>query len=218
MRILPPVEIAFLGHSCFRLKGKEAVLVADPFDPSLGYPWPKPQADIVTISHAHPGHSYAAGVGGDPRVVQGPGEYETKGVFVLGLATYHDAEQGKKLGTNTIYLVEIDEVRVLHLGDLGHPLTSEMVGDLGRVDVLLVPVGGGTALGARAAAGLVRAMEPRVIIPMHYRTESGGASLEPVVPFLKEMGAEQVVPQPRFSVSRVSLPAETRVILLDHRR
>ena len=132
MVILPPVEVSFLGHSCFRLKGKEAVLLADPFDPSLGYTWPNPQADIVTISHSHPGHSYRVGVGGDPRIIQGPGEYETKGVFVLGLATYHDGEQGKKLGRNTIYLVEMDDVRVLHLGDLGHPLTSEMVGELGR--------------------------------------------------------------------------------------
>jgi L-ascorbate metabolism protein UlaG (beta-lactamase superfamily) len=216
--ILPPVEIGFLGHSCFRLKGKEAVLLSDPFDPSLGYPWPSPQADIVTISHLHPGHSYVAGVGGEPRIIQGPGEYETKGVFVLGLATYHDSEQGKKLGRNTIYLVEMDDVRVLHLGDLGHPLSSEMVGELGRVDLLLVPVGGGAALGARAAAGLVRALEPRVVIPMHYCTASGGASLEPVVAFLKEMGAEEAVPQPRLSISRVSLPAETRLILLDHRR
>ena len=216
--ILPPVEVGFLGHSCFRLKGKEAVLLADPFDPSLGYPWPNPQADIVTISHSHPGHSYGVGVGGDPRIIQGPGEYETRGVFVLGLATYHDGEQGKKLGRNTIYLVEMDDVRVLHLGDLGHPLPSEVVGELGRVDLLLVPVGGGAAMGARAAAGLVRALEPRVVIPMHYRTESGGANLEPVVAFLKEMGAEEAVPQPRLSISRVSLPAETRLILLDYRR
>ena len=212
------MELTFLGHACFRLKGKEVTLLTDPFDPSVGYAWPRPQARIVTVSHAHPGHSYTAGVGGEPRVVASPGEYEISGVFIQGLATYHDQEQGKKLGKNTIFLIDMEELRVLHLGDLGHPLSPEVAGRLGRIDVLLVPVGGGPTINARVAAGLIRSLEPRLVIPMHYRTEVWGQGLDPVLPFLKEMGVGEAVAQPRLSVTRSSLPTEPKVVVLDHPR
>ena len=212
------MELTFLGHACFRLKGKEVTLLTDPFDLSVGYAWPRPQARIVTVSHAHPGHSYTAGVAGEPRVVASPGEYEISGVFIQGLATYHDQEQGKKLGKNTIFLIDMEELRVLHLGDLGHPLSPEVAGRLGRIDVLLVPVGGGPTINARVAAGLIRSLEPRLVIPMHYRTEMWGQGLDPVLPFLKEMGVGEAVAQPRLSVTRSSLPTEPKVVVLDHPR
>ena len=212
------MELTFLGHACFRLKGKEVTLLTDPFDPSVGYAWPRPQARIVLVSHAHPGHSYTAGVEGEPRVVASPGEYEISGVFIQGLATYHDQEQGKKLGKNTIFLIDMEELRVLHLGDLGHPLSPEVAGRLGRIDVLLVPVGGGPTINARVAAGLIRSLEPRLVIPMHYRTEVWGQGLDPVLPFLKEMGVGEAAAQPRLSVTRSSLPTEPKVVVLDHPR
>ena len=117
------MEITWLGHSCFRIKGKEAILITDPYDGSIGYSLGKPKANIVTSSHNHPGHSFVAGIGGEPRVVRGPGEYEIANVFITGISTFHDAEKGNKWGKNTVYLIEMDEITVCHLGDLGHALS-----------------------------------------------------------------------------------------------
>jgi L-ascorbate metabolism protein UlaG (beta-lactamase superfamily) len=140
------MEITFLGHSCFRLKGKQAAIITDPFPPNMGYSLGKPTADIVSISHSHADHAYIKGISGDPKVITGPGEYEINGVMILGVQTYHDNEKGAQRGKNTVYLFEIDEVTICHLGDLGHALTSEQSGKLDTVDVLLVPVGGNTTI------------------------------------------------------------------------
>ncbi len=114
------MEITWLGHSCFRIKGKEAVIITDPCPPATGYSPGKLQADIVTISHADPGHSAADTVQGAVRVIKGPGEYEIKGTYITGLPTYHDDAKGEKKGKNTIYVIEFEGVTLCHLGDLGH--------------------------------------------------------------------------------------------------
>jgi L-ascorbate metabolism protein UlaG (beta-lactamase superfamily) len=207
------MDITWLGHSCFRIKGKDAVLITDPPDPGLGYSWGKPSAQIVTVSHPHPGHSHAAAVGGHPRVVSGPGEYEVAGALITGIATFHDGERGGRRGKNTVYIIEMDGLRLCHLGDLGHELSSQQVGEMGDVEVLMVPVGGGSTINAAVAAQVVRSLEPRIIIPMHYRTELLSQGLDPVEEFLKEMGV-RAEPEPRLTVSKASLPAETRVVLL----
>jgi len=176
----------------------------------------KPTARIVTVSHQHSGHSYVQGVGGEPRLVTSPGEYEIGGVLIMGIATFHDREKGKKRGKNTVYLIEADEISVCHLGDLGHVLTTEQVEELDNVDVLLLPVGGVSTLNASMAVEVVRQLEPRVIIPMHYKTEALTRELEPVERFLKEMGVEQVDSRPRLSLGKTSLPASTQVFLLEY--
>ena len=210
------MDISWLGHSCFRIRGNNAIVITDPYSPSLGYSLGKPTARIVTVSHQHSGHSYIQGIGDEPRLVIGPGEYEISGVLIIGIATFHDADRGGKRGKNTVYLMEIDEISVCHLGDLGHVLTTEQVEEIGNVDVLLLPVGGVSTINAPMAAEVVRQLEPKAVVPMHYKTSSLSWELEPVERFLKEIGVEQVESQPKLSLTRSSLPLSTQVFLLDY--
>lgn len=210
------MEISWLGHSCFRIKGAHATVITDPYSPDLGYTLGKPTARIVTVSHQHPGHSYVQGVGGEPKLVTGPGEYEIGDVLIIGLAAFHDGEKGVKKGKNTIYLMEVDEVSICHLGDLGHVLTTEQVGEIEKVDVLLLPVGGVSTIDAPMAAEIVRQLEPKVVLPMHYKTEVLKRELEPVDRFLKEMGVKEIDSKPKLSFTKANLPISTQVFLLDY--
>jgi L-ascorbate metabolism protein UlaG (beta-lactamase superfamily) len=203
-----------LGLSCFRIRGSQAIVITDPFPPGTGYTLGKQTADIVTVSHQHPSHSYVQGINGEHRLVKGPGEYEISGVLILGIGTYHDSVKGQTRGKNTIYLMEIDGVNVLHLGDLGHLLSDEQVEEIGNVDILLLPVGGINTINAAMAAEVIRKLEPKVVIPMHYKTPKSGRELEPVENFLKEMGQVQIEPRPKFTVSRSNLPVSTQVVVL----
>jgi L-ascorbate metabolism protein UlaG (beta-lactamase superfamily) len=208
------VDITWLGLSCFRIRGSQAVIITDPFPPGLGYTLGKQTADIVTISHPHPSHSYDQGINGEHRLIKGPGEYEISGVLILGISTFHDSVKGQSRGKNTIYLMEIDGVNVLHLGDLGHVLSDEQAEEIGNVDVLLLPVGGVTTINAAMAAEVIRKLEPKLVIPMHYKTAKTDRDLEPVENFLKEMGQTQVEPRPKLNVSRTNLPITTEVVVL----
>ncbi|MFC1923799.1 MBL fold metallo-hydrolase [Chloroflexota bacterium] len=210
------MEITWLGHSCFRIKGKEVTLVADPCDKSIGYSPGKLIANIVTVSHDHAGHCYLEGIENSPKVLSRPGEYEVGGVFITGIGTFHDQERGKSRGKNTSYLIEIEDIRLCHLGDLGHVPSPRQIEDLGSIDVLFVPVGGVSTIDAKIAAEIVRLINPKIIIPMHYRTQEV-TWLEPLDKFIKEMGLREVVPQPKLSVTRLGLPLETQVIVLDYR-
>ncbi len=209
------MDINWLGRSCFRIRGRQATVVTDPYSAELGEMPGKPTANIVTVSHQHPGHSNVAAVGNDPRVVVGPGEYEISGVLIVGVGTFHDDQRGAERGKNTVYLMDIDEVSLCHLGDLGHRLGAEHMEELESVDVLFVPVGGGSTINGSGAAAIVRQLEPRLVVPMHYRTDTGGAGLAPVEDFLKEMGLKDVEPQPKLTVTRSNLPLTTQVVVLD---
>jgi L-ascorbate metabolism protein UlaG (beta-lactamase superfamily) len=210
------MDISWLGHSCFRIKGSHATIITDPYSPNLGYSLGKPTAHIVTVSHQHPGHCYVQGIGGEPKLVTRPGEYEISGVLIIGISAFHDKEGGKKRGKNTIYLMEIDEVSVCHLGDLGHVLTNQQVEEIGNVDVLLLPVGGVSTINAPMAAEVVRQLEPKAVVPMHYKTTALNRELEPVERFLKEIGVKEINSQPKLSFTKSHLPASTQVFLLDY--
>ena len=210
------MDISWLGHSCFKIQGSHATVITDPYSPNLGYSLGKPIANIVTVSHQHPGHSYTQDIGGEPKLVTGPGEYEISGVLIIGIAAFHDEEGGIKRGRNTIYLIEVDEVSVCHLGDLGHLLTSYQVEEIGNVDVLLIPVGGVSTINAPIAAEVVRQLEPKAVVPMHYKTPALNRELEPVERFLKEIGVNEVNSQPKLSCTKSKLPASTQVFLLDY--
>lgn len=212
------MEIVWLGHSCFRIRGREATIVTDPCPPSSGYNIAKPAAAIVTISHDHEGHSYRKGVAGSPRIIDGPGEYEVEGVFITGVPTYHDGRRGALRGKNLAFILETEDIRVCHLGDLGHTPTAEQVEELSGLDILLIPVGGHTTIDGAAAAEIVSLLEPRLVIPMHYRTAASKASLDPLDRFLREMGVQSYQPQAKLATSRASLPQETQVVVLDYRR
>ena len=212
------MELTWLGHSCFRLRGKEATLITDPPDPTTGYSIGRLSADIVTISHNHPGHNYVKNITGDPKIIDGPGEYEVHQILISGVQTYHDRERGKVLGRNTAYLITMDDVQICQLGDLGDILDDRAQEALSGADVLLVPVGGSAALDAERAVEVIAQIEPRIIVPMHYATPAykpGG--LDPVDKFLREMGVEASEPLPKLAITKASLPTEPQVVLLTYR-
>lgn len=215
------MDVTWHGHGCFRLRGRNAAAVTDPYPASLGAKLPKLEADVVTVSHGHPNHSFVdAVVTEDAFVVDGPGEYEVKGITVFGIRTFHDSQGGAELGGNTIYVIEVDEIRICHLGDLGHSLDDSAIEAIGTaIDVLLVPVGGGRSLGAEKAAEVVRAIEPRWVVPMHYRVPGLKTELDGVETFLKEMGVTEAVAQPKLVVQYSSSggDGETKVFLLEPR-
>ena len=207
------MEITWLGHSCFKIKGKEVILVTDPCNESIGYSLGKPAASIVTLSHPHPGHSYVAGIEGNPRVINRAGEYEISGIFITGISTFHDSEGGKSRGKNTVYFIEVEGIKLCHLGDLGHVPSAHQLEELGNIEVLFVPVGGVSTINAKMAAEIVRFLNPKVVIPMHYKTEKV-SWLEPLSKFLKEMGLKEIAPQLKLSITRSNLPQETQVVVL----
>jgi len=210
------MDISWLGHSCFRIVGTQATVITDPYSPDLGYSLGKPTARVVTVSHQHPGHFYVQGIVGEPKLVTGPGEYEISDVLIIGMTTFHDGEEGRKRGKNTAYLMEVDEVSICHLGDLGHVLTTEQVEEIENADVLLLPVGGVSTINAPMAAEIVRQLEPKVVVPMHYKTEALNRELEPVDRFLKEMGVKEINSRPKLSFTKANLPITTQVFLLDY--
>ncbi|MBJ7603915.1 MAG: MBL fold metallo-hydrolase [Candidatus Dormibacteraeota bacterium] len=209
------MDLTWLGHACFRLRGKTASVLTDPYPPALGPKLRALDADLVTFSHGHQNHSYRGALAGDPFLVEGPGEYEIAGVLLRGLATFHDRANGAEHGRNTVYLIELDDVRICHLGDLGHRLLDDTMDALSDIDVLLVPVGGGRTLNAQRAAEVARQVEPRVVVPMHYAQPAIAMELDPLDLFLKEMGVTEVSPLAKLTVQPSSAEAETRVAVLE---
>jgi L-ascorbate metabolism protein UlaG (beta-lactamase superfamily) len=209
------MEITWFGQSCFRLRERGGTVITDPYGPDLGLILPRnTTTTIITVSHDHPDHNAVRGFRGSPYIISGPGEYEVGGIFVIGVATFHDDKQGRELGKNTAYLIEIDDLTVCHLGDLGHALSQEQVEELNGVDVLLVPVGGHTTLNATRAAEVVNVIEPKIVIPMHYKVPGLTATLDTVTRFLREMAVEPPAAQEMLKVSKTDLPEETQVVVL----
>lgn len=212
-----PIEITWMGHSCFRLRDRAVTAVTDPYGKDVGHLLPRVRADVVTVSHDADDHNFVKGVKGDFKVLSGPGEYEVSGVFVTGVELHGDRKAAKKdAPRNTVFLFEFEDATVCHLGDLNIVPTQAQVEEvLSEVDVLLVPVGGGESLTAAQAAEIVSLLEPHIVVPMHYKTSGSAMKLDPVSKFLKEMGLDKVQPQESLKVSRSGLPDETQVVLLD---
>ncbi len=210
------MDVTWLGHGCFRLRGRSAAVVTDPYPPAIGLKLQRLDADVVTISHDHENHNYAQAVR-EAYEIRGPGEYEVAGVAVIGVPTYHDGDRGATHGRNTVYLIEIDDVRVCNLGDLGHSLDDTLAETLASADVLLVPVGGRTTINATQAAEVVRQLEPRYVVPMHYAIPGLKLQLDPIDRFLKEMGLTTGEAQPKLSVQASSGEYDTKLVLLEPR-
>lgn len=208
------MDITYLGHSSFKLKGKGASVVTDPYSNETGLKYPKVEADIVTISHEHPDHNNFKGVGGEPKIINGAGEYEIGGVSIFGVPSYHDEKGGEERGRNTIYVINVDGVNVCHLGDLGHKLTSTELDEIGTVDVLLIPVGGVYTIDAAGAVEVVSQLESSVVIPMHYKTAGLKYELGAVEDFLKEIGTEPLK-DVKFTVTPMTLPETMQVVVLE---
>ncbi len=210
------MDINWYGQSMFRFKGKTTTVVIDPYNPQmLGLkPLKEIESSLVLVSHHHPDHDYVQAVVDHPMIIDGPGEYEISGISIIGVQTYHDMNKGAQRGTNTVYNVEIDGINVVHLGDLGHILSEEDISGIGNVDILLIPVGGNYTINAEDAAKIVAQLEPKIVIPMHYKFDDLKLEIDSVEPFLKEMGVEGLTPSPKLTISREKLPGETQVILL----
>ncbi len=206
------MEIHWYGMSCFRItERKHATIVTDPYAPGLGLADLKLRGDVVTISHDAPGHNHRQAVSGVEHVLNGPGEYEIGSVFITGIAT---ASRSKKFN-NVIYVFDYDGLTVAHLGDIGDVPSQKQIEDLELVNVMLVPVGGGTSLNAARAAELVSMIEPNIVIPMHYHQPGLKTTLDPLDKFLKEMGATDVKEDTSFkATSAESLPEGTEVVIL----
>jgi L-ascorbate metabolism protein UlaG (beta-lactamase superfamily) len=211
------VDLSWLGHACFRLRGREVTILTDPYESDgWGYPPLATSANVVTVSNEHPHHAGLSGVEGQPHVLRGPGEYEIGGVLIWGIRTSRPKDSQVAL-KNTAFVIQIEELTVCHLGDLASaPLTPEELTQIKDADVLLVPVGGHCTINASQAAGVVSQIEPKLIVPMHYATDEtrGRLELDEVDRFCKELGATEVAPRPRISITPTSLPSEPTVMLL----
>ena len=212
------MEILWLGHSCVRIRAKEATVVTDPCDKSTGYSLGRPTADIVTVSNSDPAHSYVDGVAGSPRVIEGPGEFEISGASIVGVTTWRGKEKTPESGRNVAFVIEMEDIRIGHLGAIGHVPTSDQLEEMSNVDILLVPVGGGESLEAPPAAETVSLIEPKIVIPINYQTDVEKTKLDPVDRFLKEMGAKSPEHHAKITVTRSTLPDETQVLVLDYKR
>jgi L-ascorbate metabolism protein UlaG (beta-lactamase superfamily) len=209
------MDITWFGHACCRLRDKNIVILTDPYDKTTGYDIPRIKADVVTVSHEDPHHNYVPAAKGEPFVVSGPGEYEVKGTFINGITTFHDNKKGALRGLNTVYVFEFEGVTVCHLGDLGHVPTQDQVEALSHADVLLIPVGGSESLKATEAAEVISLLEPKIVVPIHYKTAGTTLQLNSVNVFLKEIGAPAPDPIEMLKVTASSLPEETQIVLLE---
>lgn len=218
------MEIIYLGHSAFKIRGKAASLVTDPFTTkSTGFTMPKVSADIVTVSHDHDDHNAIQKVGGTtrrekPYVVKAPGEYEVNGVGVFGWGSYHDESKGSKRGKNTMYTIMIEGVTIGHLGDLGTKLNDDQIEGLGIIDVLLVPVGGVYTINPEQAVEVVNQLQPSWVIPMHYKTDRHNqeifGEMATAESFLKAMGGSSER-MDKLSIQAGQTKEEVAVVLLN---
>jgi L-ascorbate metabolism protein UlaG (beta-lactamase superfamily) len=210
------MTIFWLGQSAFKIQDKDVTLAIDPYG-EIGLKMPKFQAGVLLITHDHDDHNNKEAIKGTPFLIDGPGEYEVKNVFVYGIPAFHDDKGGAERGKITIYLIEMEGIKVAHLSDLGQQsLTNEQLELLEGVDILLIPVGGHFTIDGEQAAKIVSQLQPRIVIPMHYKIPGLNIKLESVDKFLKEFGAANLEKMDKLKISKKDLPQEeTKVILLN---
>jgi L-ascorbate metabolism protein UlaG (beta-lactamase superfamily) len=215
------MHITWKGQSCFQIvvsqqKGEQVKLVIDPYSDEVGFRLPKVEADILLVSHDHADHNNAKGVEGNYFLIDAPGEYERKEVFIQGIKSFHDEKEGKERGPNTIYVIEAEEIRLCHLGDFGEKeLSSEQIEQIGDIDILMVPVGGVFTLDAKGAAKVIAQIEPRIVIPMHYALPKLKSKIDGLDKFLKEMGHKSAPAEEKLSIKKKDFAAEeTKIVVL----
>ncbi len=215
------MDIQYIGHSSFRLKGKEGIVITDPFSPSVGFPFPSVKADVVTVSHQHGDHNHILPVKPTAQrdsvfVIENAGEYEVSNISVYGYPTWHDDSEGGERGRNIVFSIFLDGVHILHLGDLGHTLGEQTIQNIPEVDILLCPVGGVYSLNPKQASEVISSLEPSVIIPMHYKTPAHSetfAELATLEDFFKEYG-KSATPTDKFSYTKKSSLEDTETELV----
>ncbi len=213
--------ITWQGHSCFKIQDKISTdgitVVTDPFDKSTGLKVPNFEANIVTVSHDHFDHNNVSSLRGNPFIVNMAGEYDVKNVLVEGIESYHDDKKGEERGKNIIYRIEMEDISIVHLGDLGHSLDNSQLEKLEATDILMIPVGGKYTLDAKKAVEVVSQLEPRIIIPMHYKIPGLKIDIEEVDEFVKELGLKPTKEE-KLKISKKDLPVEdTELVILDYK-
>ena len=201
--------INWYGHSCFKItnQGGRLIIITDPFDKKIGLNPPRCSADIVTVSHQHNDHNNTKSItgmeGSKPFIINSPGEYEIKGVSIVGCRSFHDKEKKEQ---NIIYIMEVDKIRICHLGDLGQDkLEDKQIEKIGNIDILMIPVGGNYTIGAKRAVKIVNQIDPSIVIPIHYKLPGLKMNLDDVKVFLKEMGLNGVTPVDKLTVKKKDL-------------
>jgi L-ascorbate metabolism protein UlaG (beta-lactamase superfamily) len=209
------LRIQWLGHACFLVTSSDGTRVlTDPFDKSVGYPVPAVEADVVSTSHSHFDHNSVSVVKGSPKVVRNAGESAAAGISFLGVSSYHDDAGGAKRGRNIIFVWEMDGMRLAHLGDLGHTLTDDQVAEIGKVDILLIPVGGTYTIDAKQATKVVQQLSPKLVFPMHYKTDAISFPIAGVDEFLA--GKDNVERAKENFVLVKELPEKTKIVVLNY--
>jgi len=217
------MNINWYGQSCFeisfsRRKDNHVSIVIDPFSESAtGLKIPKLQADIVLVTHDHSDHNNIKAVANNPFIIEGPGEYDIKGVFIQGISGYHDNLQGTQRGSITIYTIETEGIRLCHLSDLGQKeLTSDQLDKIGDIDILMIPIGGVYTIDAAEAIKIMAQIEPKIIIPMHYKIPKLKIKLDDVDKFLKNLGIKKPESLPKLSIKKKDISTEeAKIILLE---
>lgn len=208
------MKIRWRGHASFIIETESQKIVTDPFEKKVGYPMEPVTADIITISHEHYDHNAPATIKGHPRLIKGTGDHVVSGITIKGIASCHDRSNGRERGANTIFKISAEGMDVVHLGDLGHPLSARQVKEIGNVDILLVPVGGRYTIDAQDAVGVVNALQPRIVIPMHFATPHVSIALAPVEEFISHY--DKVIKKPFLEVNPDNLGNDLRIIVLDY--
>ncbi len=212
--------ITHIGHSCFKIQDKigeeNVVLVTDPYGTVTGLKMPNLEADILTISHEHEDHNNRKAVKGNPFIIDTAGEYDVAGVAIVGVEAFHDEKKGAERGKTIIYRFEFNGISVAHLGDLACSLNSEQLEVLSGTDILLIPVGGKYTLDAKKAMDVVAQIEPRIIIPMHYKVPALKYDIDGVDKFIKESGLSPSN-EAKLKITKKDLPVEDmELVILDN--
>lgn len=182
--------------------------MTDPFSKEIGLRPPKIKDNIVLVSHQHYDHNNTEGAASDTFIISNPGEYEKKGVAVRGIFSYHDKSQGKERGTNTIYVIRAEDMTLCHMGDFGEEkLSDQQVEDIGDIDILMIPVGGTYTINAKEAVEVISQIEPKIIIPMHYKIPDLKLDIDGPEKFVKELGLTPEKVE-KFKIAHKNLPAE----------
>lgn len=216
------MTISWFGHSCFRIETKEAPstgsgqasILIDPFSKNIGLRSPRIKDDLVLVSHHHYDHDNTEGANPEAMIIDGPGEYEKKGVYVRGIFSYHDKEQGKERGPNTMYVVRAEDITVCHMGDFGQAsFEKNQLDDIGDIDILMIPVGGKYTLDYKEAVQIIGQIEPKIIIPMHYKVKDLKVDIDGPEKFIKELG---LTPEKvdKYKIAKKNLPAEEMKLIL----